>query len=332
MTPPHRPAGPNTARTGRNDIPLFTGILLIVSAALALVLGFYMTGAGTWLIVLGGTFYYALAGIGFLVGGVLLLRREMGGLIALSLTALGTVLWALWEIHGKGWMQSWGFDLAGRVGLPMGILLVAFLVVALLRRRGAIDHQNHRWLLWPLAPVAILAIGVVVGVTQQEPQVRTRLADASTFASSPRAPTSAAGGRSALMRGDDEWTAYGGSNLGQRFSPAAQVTPDNVAGLEEVWRFETNDLPANDRVFYSFQNTPLKIDDSLYVCSNSNQVYALDPATGEQQWHFDPEISPDAMEPLFSVACRAVAYHEAPVQPEVAECPRRILLATQTAG
>ena len=33
-------------------------------------------------------------------------------------------------------------------------------------------------------------------------------------------------------------------------------------------------------MYYAFQNTPLKIGDSLYVCSPSSQVFALDPATG----------------------------------------------------
>lgn len=72
-------------------------------------------------------------------------------------------------------------------------------------------------------------------------------------------------------------------------------------------------MAPNERVFFAFQNTPQKIGDSLFVCSSSSQVFALYPATGAQQWHFNPAVPLEAMEPLFSVACRAVACHETPV-------------------
>ena len=34
---------------------------------------------------------------------------------------------------------------------------------------------------------------------------------------------------------------------------------------------------------YAFQNTPLKVNETLYVCTPSQQVIALDPATGQQR-------------------------------------------------
>ncbi|NYT24413.1 membrane-bound PQQ-dependent dehydrogenase, glucose/quinate/shikimate family [Alcaligenaceae bacterium] len=325
MPPPHRHTDPYPRTAG---VTIARGAV-ILGAVLALLLGLVMAGWGAWLVLLGGNWYYMLAGLGFAAAGVLLLwRRESVGMAVLSCTVLATVLWSFWEIHGKGWMQSWGFDLAGRIGLPLGILLLLVIAATFLRRRQLFSQgKGTPPLLWLTSTLAVLLAGVVLGVFRQEPQFRSTFAAASL----PTGPAEAAalGGRSAVQRGDDEWTAYGGSNLGQRFSPAAQINPGNVARLEEAWRFRTNDHPPNDRVYYSFQNTPLKIDDSLYVCSNSNQVFALDPGTGEQQWHFDPRVSPEAMEPLFSVACRAVAYHEAPAEAEPAECPRRILLATQ---
>lgn len=31
------------------------------------------------------------------------------------------------------------------------------------------------------------------------------------------------------------WTAYAGSNLGNHYSAAAQITPSNVSGLVKAW-------------------------------------------------------------------------------------------------
>ena len=326
MPPPHH----NIQSSPRSFGVRFARAILVLGAVLAFLLGLFMAGGGAWLVTLGGSWYYVLAGIGFLASGVLLLRRNASGVTVLSLTVVFTVLWSIWELHGKGWMQSWGFDLAGRVGLPFGILILVVAAAAYLHGRRVFSHSGHaRWLGWPGSALAMLLVGVVIGLLRQEPITHASLSAAPDSVASATTDAPKTGGRSAAMRSDEEWTAYGGSNLGLRHSPAMQIDPANVAQLEEVWRFETGDTPANDRVFYSFQNTPLKIDDSLYVCSNSNQVFALDPATGKQQWHFDPRIAPEAMEPLFSVTCRAVAYHESRTEPQPDECPRRILLATQ---
>src|SRR3546814_19620498 len=41
----------------------------------------------------------------------------------------------------------------------------------------------------------------------------------------------------------DDWAAYGGSQKATRFSPLAQISRNNVAQLQEVWRYHTGDLP-----------------------------------------------------------------------------------------
>jgi hypothetical protein len=44
----------------------------VISGAIFALLGVYFAGAGTWLAVLGGTWYYAIAGAGLIATGVLL--------------------------------------------------------------------------------------------------------------------------------------------------------------------------------------------------------------------------------------------------------------------
>ncbi len=38
---------------------------------------------------------------------------------------------------------------------------------------------------------------------------------------------------------DVDWAHYGGDAGGQRFSPAAQITPANVRGLKVAWTYST---------------------------------------------------------------------------------------------
>src|SRR3546814_1011623 len=82
------------------------------------------------------------------------------------------------------------------------------------------------------------------------------------------------------------------------------MTPDNVGKLERAWLVHTGDLPSERAEgTYGAENTPLKIGDSLYVCTPKNIVISLDPATGKQRWRFDPNV-PDAAIP-YTAACRS---------------------------
>src|SRR5690606_14069551 len=121
---------------------------------------------------------------------------------------------------------------------------------------------------------ALLVLGAVVVASWE----RTR---APGTALPPVGPASAAGAGGAQDAGSD-WLAYGGTQGGRRYSSLRQISTANVGNLEEAWTFQTGDLnPAEGRVFYAAQNTPIKAGDFLYTCTPSNQVYALDPATGE---------------------------------------------------
>ena len=108
---------------------------------------------------------------------------------------------------------------------------------------------------------------------------------------------------------DAGWPAYGGDERGQRFSPAAQITPANVAGLQQAWSFSTGDLASKGDVIKraSFEDTPILAEGRLYVCSPFNAVSALDPGTGRQLWRFDPKLNIEIRYPNDYV-CRGVAY------------------------
>ena len=91
---------------------------------------------------------------------------------------------------------------------------------------------------------------------------------------------------------DGDWNSYGRSAHGDRYSPLAQITPQNVNKLVPAWTYRTGDLPGpNDPGETTAENTPLKANGMLYVCTPHSQVIALDPDTGKEIWRFDPKLS-----------------------------------------
>jgi quinoprotein glucose dehydrogenase len=126
-----------------------------------------------------------------------------------------------------------------------------------------------------------------------------------------------------------DWPNFGNDAGGSQYSALDQLTPENVAGLEVAWMHRSGDFKENPRGT-SFQVVPIQVNDMLYYCTPFNRVFALDPATGEEKWVFDPHAAdPDTGAPLIegdrlSGTCRGVAYWEASEPEPGAPCQRRI--------
>ena len=90
----------------------------------------------------------------------------------------------------------------------------------------------------------------------------------------------------------DEWAAYGRDLGGTRFSPLKQITTANVAQLKPAWTFHTGDISdgKGKAPRSGFESTPLMLDGRLYLTTGFNRVIALDPATGQQLWAYDPKV------------------------------------------
>ena len=110
------------------------------------------------------------------------------------------------------------------------------------------------------------------------------------------------------------WPAYGGDAGGQRHSPLDQITPENVDDLEVAWTYRTGDLIATggyeaashggSPASTTFQNTPILVGDTLYICSPFNKVIALDAESGDERWKFDPGVDTEG---LYLLNCRGVS-------------------------
>lgn len=107
------------------------------------------------------------------------------------------------------------------------------------------------------------------------------------------APMPASGGRKMADRlAAGEWPAYGGTNLGAKYSPLAQIDRSNVADLKVAWTWQSPDqaihaanpgLPPGE-----FQATPIMLDGVLYTSTAMCQVAAIDAQTGKTLWVYDP--------------------------------------------
>jgi len=75
----------------------------------------------------------------------------------------------------------------------------------------------------------------------------------------------------------------------------ADLTPETAARLKVSWSFETNASPPNERAARNaaFEATPVFADGLVYVITPFNQVIALEPGTGREQWRYDPHIATD---------------------------------------
>ena len=134
-----------------------------------------------------------------------------------------------------------------------------------------------------------------------------------------------------------DWPAYGGHAGGGHFSPATQITRDNVATLTRAWQHRSGDFITGRAAVLEdgrtdqsgnpptqFMATPIVVDDVFYYCTPFNRVFALNPATGAELWALDPQIDV-AKEGLAN--CRGVSYWSDPENPS-ATCGRRIVLGT----
>jgi len=240
-------------RTAADWAALVLGIVILL-------IGVVLAIGGAWLVSLGGSLYYLAAGIGLAVSGLLLANRRAEGAWLYIGIFVATLAWAWWEVGANGWA------LVPRTVGPL-VLLIGVL---------AISPQLYSRRSGTVAAIAAAACLVVVaggGFAIFGPSHRAEAAVGVV----PPPQTTAMADPSPLQPGAD-WPAYGGSYAARRYSPLDQINRDNVATLTKVWTFHTADLP-NERTrgTYGAETTPLKIGDTLYLCTPKNIMIALDP-------------------------------------------------------
>src|SRR5882724_5147631 len=122
------------------------------------------------------------------------------------------------------------------------------------------------------------------------------------------------------------WPTVGGTAWSQHYSPLADVGKSNVTQLRLAWTYRSGDFFKGDgkRGGTALEVSPLMIDGSLYFCTPTNHVVALDAESGREKWKFDPHARLDG---VYAPVCRGVAWWTAAAAPAAA-CQSRIFTNT----
>ena len=83
-----------------------------------------------------------------------------------------------------------------------------------------------------------------------------------------------------------DWDVYLGDKASTQFSSLDQINRKNVMGLQVAWSYHSGDAGSNN--LSQIQCNPLIKDGVLYGTTPRLKLVALDAATGEEHWRFDP--------------------------------------------
>ncbi|WP_222938578.1 glucose/quinate/shikimate family membrane-bound PQQ-dependent dehydrogenase [Duffyella gerundensis] len=284
------------------------GIIRVLTVLFAALCGAYLLIGGIWLTAIGGSWYYIISGIIMLIVAGLIWRRNSNALLLYALFLLGTMAWAVWEVGFDFWALAPRSD----VIVIFGIWLILPFVY-----RGFIATSKTP--VMAMVVSLVISAGVLAYAVFNDPQEIN-----GTLPSAAQAPA-----QGTVPAGD--WPAYGRTQEGTRYSPLTQINEKNVKDLKQAWSFQTGDLKTpNDPGEITNEVTPIKVNDTLYLCTAHQILFALDAKTGKQKWKFDPQLKQN---PTFQhITCRGVSYHETPAAAatpagtQPALCARRIIL------
>ena len=277
-------------------------VVRILTLLFATLTALYLLVGGVWLVAIGGSAYYVIAGLLVAAFAWLFFLRLANALVIYALLLIGTVFWAISEVGFDFWALT-----------PRADVLVIFGVWLALASARQFDTRRTTALA-SLVVSLLVWVGVLGYAAFHDPQEINGVLPVSA----PTSPAPVPGIASA------DWPAYGRTQEGTRYSPLARITPENVHQLKLAWSFETGDKKGpQDPVEITNEVTPIKIGDLLYLCSPHQILFALDAGTGALKWKFDPGLKPD---PSFQhVTCRGVSYLDltasAPSSPSASSTP-----------
>ncbi|MEE5084530.1 membrane-bound PQQ-dependent dehydrogenase, glucose/quinate/shikimate family [Pseudomonas alliivorans] len=284
-----------------------TGIVMaILSIALL-----YM---GAQLVAVGGSAAYSVIALGVLATAVLVFLKKKSALTLYALLMWGILLWIIYEVGFDKWQWIPRGDLFALIGFW---LAMPWVVRPLLRNQTVGSTRGFHPFLG--STVAVMALIVIALMFYDPYAVKGQIG-------------SSAASRTTEVAGN-EWVAYGGTQSGQRFSSLDQINPQTIDKLSVAWEYHTGDLRDADKDAgeYTFEATPLKVNNRVYVCTPHNEVHALNPESGKLDWKYTPEKTRSYLQQ--HQTCRGVSYYAAPTAQNApaAQCEKRVIMATADA-
>lgn len=277
-------------------------MLTIITGCVLAILGVALIVGGVWLTLLSGTWVYIGLGVGLLLTGILLALRRRAALGVYALLLIGVIIWALGEVG----FDRWDLIPRGAFFAVVGLWLLAPWIYWPTHRPHLENAAGRSSWLGPRGGLAVVMAAVVAiavfSIFQDPFNVAGSLPPAPSAATVQNANIPDAAGKN--------WLAYGGTGYGERYSSLTQITPRNAGKLKLAWTFHTGDKRGpKDPVETTFEDTPLEVNGTLYLCSVHQHVIALDAATGKPRWQFDPHIKVGHTSQ--HLTCRGLAYYDA---------------------
>jgi quinohemoprotein ethanol dehydrogenase len=92
-----------------------------------------------------------------------------------------------------------------------------------------------------------------------------------------------------MLRADQEpgnWMSHGRTYSEQRFSPLKQINDQDVGQLGLAWYVDIDTRRGQEA-------TPIVVDSVMYFSTAWSKVFAVNAATGEKLWSYDPKVPPE---------------------------------------
>jgi quinoprotein glucose dehydrogenase len=83
-----------------------------------------------------------------------------------------------------------------------------------------------------------------------------------------------------------DWPSYSADASGSKYSPLDQINTANVSQLELAWTYRTGD--SREGTGSTIECNPIVVNGRMYLTSPGLKLIALQAASGEELWRFDP--------------------------------------------
>ncbi|HVC83018.1 MAG TPA: PQQ-binding-like beta-propeller repeat protein [Chloroflexota bacterium] len=124
-----------------------------------------------------------------------------------------------------------------------------------------------RTTLWRGAAVGLVASLVLAGAAQAG------------------SPQTAASRTKAAAAGNVDWPLFGNTTNNTRYSPLTQITASNVSRLGYAW------TQAQGAKLTTLETDPIVVNGIMYYTTNTDQVRAVNAATGALRWQYSPKVN-----------------------------------------
>ncbi len=105
-----------------------------------------------------------------------------------------------------------------------------------------------------------------------------------------------------------DWLSYGRNYAEDRYSGLEQINKDNIKNLGLAWSLNIG------TTVNGIETTPVVVDGIMYLTDPWSKVYAVNAATGQRIWTFDPQVPGRyGQKPCCDVVHRGVALYKGKV-------------------